>query len=150
MNKKKLIQWIILIISFILIIGVVIKGRSGFYLSEVPLLFGVLIVVGILLYIVRKIKPPSSAPLSLEGIWTSSDGSTKIFGSNGICQNMMDRDIGGQQTYVLSNGKDSNDRYTLIISHPPNERTLYVKDSGEGEVGIFDGGGNLLWTMTKK
>lgn len=63
---------------------------------------------------------------------------------------MMDVANAGSQTYVLSSDKDSDGRYTLKISQPPNERTLYVKDSGEGKVNIFDGGENLLWTMTKK
>jgi hypothetical protein len=150
MNNKKLIQWILIIIGGILVIVVFVKGRSGFYLSEVPLLLGILVVGGILLYIARKIKPPSSDPLSLEGMWSASDGSTKVFGSNGLCQNMMAGPIGGPQTYVLSGTKDSNGHYALLISQPPNKRTLYVNDSGENKVNVFDNSGNLLWTMTKK
>jgi hypothetical protein len=63
---------------------------------------------------------------------------------------MMNVTSSGSQTYVLSSLKDSNGRYTLQVSQPPNERTLYVKDSGEGKVDIFNGDENLLWTMTKK
>jgi hypothetical protein len=147
MDKKKLI--LMVIGGIIYLIGI-IKLSTGVYLRQLPLFFGLIIVGSIFFFIASKIKAPSSTPLSLEGIWLASDGSTKIFGSNGICQNMMNVTSSGSQTYVLSSLKDSNGRYTLQVSQPPNERTLYVKDSGEGKVDIFNGDENLLWTMTKK
>jgi hypothetical protein len=147
MDKKKLI---LMVIGGIFYLIGIIKLSVGFYLRELPLFFGLIIVGSIFFFIASKIKAPSSEALSLEGIWLATDGSTKIFGSNGICQNMMDVANAGSQTYVLSSDKDSDGRYTLRVSQSPNERTLYVKDSGEGKVNIFDGGENLLWTMTKK
>jgi hypothetical protein len=149
-NKQKLTRLILMITGGILVLIAIIKFRTGFYLSDLPLFLGILIVGGIIAYIASKIKPPSSEPLSLEGMWSASDGSTKIFGSNGLCQNMMAGPTGGSQTYVLSGTKDNNGRYTLVVSQPPNERTLYVNDSSENKVDVFDNSGNLLWTMTKK
>lgn len=150
MNKKKLAQWILMITGGILVLIAFIKFRTGFYLSDLPLFMGILVVGGIIAYVASKIKPPSSDPLNLEGMWSASDGSTKIFGSNGLCQNMMAGHTGGSQTYVLSKTKDSNGRYTLLVSQPPNKRMLYVNDSSENKVDVFDNSGNLLWTMTKK
>ena len=148
MDKKKLILMIIGGICYL--IGV-IKLAAGFYLRELPLYFGLVIVGSIFFFIASKIKTPSSDTLNLEGVWLASNGSTKIFGSNGICQNMMDVAIAGSQTYVISSNKDSDGLYTLQISQSPYEqRTLYVKDAGENKVEIFDGSENLLWSMTKK
>lgn len=86
-------------------------------------------------------------PMNLDGAWSASDGSTKIFNSNGICSVGLG---GGPQTCMLSSNADSSGRHTLQITRPFDEMTLYVKDNGGGQMNVSDENGQFLWTMTKK
>ncbi len=110
-------------------------------------------IMGVVLFslIPKSLNLPGiwGSSVSLTGMWSASDGSTKIFDANGLCKNMMSVDIGGPQTYVLSKKADSDGRYILQISQPPNERILRLKNKGKDKVEIFEDG-KLLWTMTRR
>jgi len=119
------------------------------FLVWIPIAF----IVGILLFnlMPKNLNLPGmwGSSVDLPGMWSASDGSIKTFSANGLCKNMMPVDIGGPQTYILSKKTDSDGRYILQISQPPNERTLSLKNKGGDKVEIFEDG-ELLWTMTKK
>jgi len=83
----------------------------------------------------------------LEGMWSASDGSIKTFSSNGTCAVGMGD---GPQSYSLSDTADSNGRYTLQVTRPFDAFTLFVKDTGGGQMSVYDENAKLLWTMTKK
>lgn len=46
--------------------------------------------------------------------------------------------------------KDSDGRYALSVSQPPNSETLYLDFSGDSTATVYDGNGNSLFTMTKR
>ena len=96
----------------------------------------------------------SSAPPSLTGNWKSSDGTPmKVVAQNGLCRGMYYNagkplDIGGGMSCSLSGQKDSNGRYSLVVSQPPNEATYTVSFEGNDKATVYDGS-KAIYTMTR-
>lgn len=98
----------------------------------------------------------SDGPPSLVGTWSASDGTgSKDFFDGGACTGMyynngQPLDIGGGMTCSLGSSKNSDGRYALSVSQPPNSETLYLDFSGDSTATVYDGNGNSLFTMTKR
>ncbi|GAB3283480.1 hypothetical protein GCM10027449_26560 [Sinomonas notoginsengisoli] len=97
----------------------------------------------------------SSAPPSLAGNWRSGDGTpTKVVSQNGACRGMYyDRgkplDIGGGMSCSLSQSKDPNGRYSLVVSQPPNQATYTVAFDGNDKATVYDGS-KAIYTMVRQ
>lgn len=93
---------------------------------------------------------------SLVGNWQADDGTgMKVITSDGRCSSMYysggePLDIGGGMSCSMSSNEDSNGRYSLVVSQPPNQQTLRVSFNGNDEATIYDSSGNRLFSMTRQ
>ena len=108
---------------------------------------GILLMIIIVSAMMLILVGCASDSLNLEGMWSASDGTTKSFGSNGVCNA---GNGGGPQTYAVSSNKDSKGYYTLVITRPFDEWTWLLQNSDADTVQVFDEAGNLQFTMTRK
>ncbi len=80
----------------------------------------------------------------------------KVITSDGRCSGMYylgprePLDIGGGMSCSMSSNEDSNGRYSLVVSQPPNQQTLRVSFNGDDEATIYDSSGNRLFSMTRQ
>jgi len=92
---------------------------------------------------------------TLTGNWSADDGSgTKVVNDAGACRGMFysggkPLDIGGGMSCSLSDKKGSNDRYSLVVSQPPNEASYQVEFSGNDSATVYDGAGTRLYSMKR-
>lgn len=97
----------------------------------------------------------AGSPPSLAGNWKADDGTaTKVIMSDGRCKGMYysggePLDIGGGMTCSLSDKKASNDRYSLVVSQPPNQASFQVEFSGSDSATVYSGS-TKLFTMTRQ
>lgn len=91
----------------------------------------------------------------LTGNWAPDDGTgTKVLTESGACEGMFysgtkPLDIGGGMSCSLSDKKNSKDRYSLVVSQPPNRAAYEVQFNGDDGASIFDSSGNLLYSMKR-
>ena len=89
------------------------------------------------------------------GNWQPSDGSNmKTILENGACSGMFysgsqPLDIGGPMTCSFSENKDSGGWHTMVVSQPPNQKTIRLKFTDANTVEVADNAGNSLFTMTR-
>jgi hypothetical protein len=87
-------------------------------------------------------------------MWKDGDGTTRIFTSDGTCQNVAKIDIGGSlPTYSLSEKKGDDGNYSLFVSQGGyNQTTFYVKVISNDSIEIYDSspGLNPLYTLTRQ
>lgn len=93
---------------------------------------------------------------SLVGNWEADDGTgVKVIRSNGACSGMMyfrpgyPTDIGSGMSCSLSSKKDSNDRYTLVVSDSLQQVTLKIAFDGDDTARVYSSSGDLLLTMSR-
>jgi hypothetical protein len=81
-----------------------------------------------------------AAQLDIAGMWQDKDGTTRIFSSDGICQNVAKIDIGGPPpVYTISEKPDNNGYYLLFVSQSGyNQTTFYVKVINRDEIKIYE------------
>lgn len=95
-----------------------------------------------------------SAP-DLTGNWSADDGSgTKVINQAGPCRGMFysggkPLDIGGGMSCSLSEKKDSNGRYSLVVSQPPNQDSYQVEFNGNDAATVYDSSGTRLYSMNR-
>lgn len=95
-------------------------------------------------------------PPSLIGNWVADDGSgMKVIDSSGLCSGMyyvrgQPLDIGGPMRCSMGSKKDGRGRYSLVVTQPPNEETLHLAFKGNDTVMVYDGNGDLLFTMKRQ
>jgi hypothetical protein len=112
------------------------------------------IVTGVVVLLVG-LSGCSGAP-DLVGNWQADDGTgMKVIRANGACSGMYysysrPLDIGGGMSCSLSSKKGSNDRYTLVVSQPPNQATFEVAFDGNDSATIYDSSGTRLFSMTRR
>jgi hypothetical protein len=81
-----------------------------------------------------------SNEFDIAGMWKDEDGTTRIFSSDGTCQNVVKIDIGGPSpVYTISEKKDNNGYYLLFVSQSGyNQTTFYVKIISSDEIQIYE------------
>jgi hypothetical protein len=91
----------------------------------------------------------------LTGNWTPDDGTgTKVISKSGACEGMFysgtkPLDIGGGMSCSLSDKKNPQDRYSLVVSQPPNRASYEVQFNGEDDATVFDSSGTRLYSMKR-
>lgn len=91
----------------------------------------------------------------LTGNWTADDGTqTKVINEAGACRGMFysngkPLDIGGGMSCSLSEKKNSNGRYSLIVSQPPNEASYEIEFDGNDAATVYDGSGTRIYSMKR-
>jgi len=91
----------------------------------------------------------------LTGNWAPDDGTgTKVISENGACEGMFysgtkPLDIGGGMSCSLSDKKNSKDRYSLVVSQPPNKASYEVQFNGDDGATVFDSSGTRLYSMKR-
>lgn len=96
--------------------------------------------IGLLLFVCIMLAGCSSAQFDIIGMWKDADGSTRIFSSNGTCQNVAKIDIGGSNpTYTISGKANSNGFYSLYVEQGGyNQTTFYVKVVNNDKIQIYE------------
>lgn len=95
-----------------------------------------------------------SAP-SLVGNWHADDGSgTKVINEQGQCRGMYyaggePLDIGGGMTCSLSNVKNEQGRFSLVVSQPPNQATFTVEFDSKNQATVYSSSGSKLYSMSR-
>ena len=81
-----------------------------------------------------------ASSFSIVGMWVDTDGTTRTFSSNGMCQNVATIDIGGPSpTYTISEKKGSNGYYLLYVQQGGyNQTTFYVNVINNDRIDIYD------------
>jgi hypothetical protein len=81
-----------------------------------------------------------SVQLDIVGMWKDKDGTTRIFSSDGTCQNVAKIDIGGPPpVYTISEKPDNNGYYILFVSQSGyNQTNFYVKVISRDEIKIYE------------
>lgn len=91
----------------------------------------------------------------LTGNWSPDDGTgTKVINETGACRGMFysggkPLDIGGGMSCSLSDKKGSNDRYSLVVSQPPNEASYEVEFNGNDSATVYDMSGARLYSIER-
>ena len=91
----------------------------------------------------------------LTGNWAPDDGTgTKVITESGACEGMFysgtkPLDIGGGMSCSLSDKKNSQNRYSLVVSQPPNRASYEVQFDGDDGATVFDSSGTRLYSMKR-
>ena len=88
------------------------------------------------------------------GMWQDKDGTTRIFSSDGTCQNIAKIDIGGPApVYTLSKKVNNNGYYLLYVSQSGyNGTTFYMKVISNDEIQIYENQSatEALYNLTRR
>lgn len=115
-----------------------------------PRIRGVILVMGSLMALAS-----CSSEVTLIGNWQPDDGSgVKVITESGQCQGMFyaggkPLDIGGGMTCSMSEKKNDDGRYSLVVSQPPNRATYYVEFVDSNTVDVYDSKGSEIYSMSR-
>jgi hypothetical protein len=95
----------------------------------------------------------AAVQLDIVGMWKDKDGTTRIFSSDGTCQNVAKIDIGGPPpVYTISEKPDNNGYYILFVSQSGyNQTNFYVKVISGDEIEIYEnpGAAEALYSLSR-
>ena len=81
----------------------------------------------------------------IAGNWITDDGRCQGMYYNGTTP----LDIGGGMTCSLGSKKDTNGRYALVVSQPPNQASYSVEFTGSDTAVVYSGS-TKIYTMTRR